>query len=409
MPATKPANFAWNNFKPYRAFDGLLTSLIIEGKSYLTTDNRALDLESGLREIKEVFVDGFDDGASNYEEKLAVQFADTSENTRLVFNHLEYLWAMPARNIGAAKKRAYVRRWFSEAEVKDEESLFFGGGQECIANPGQHYLTNKYYELRSVATLMEDIMAQNKKWDVLSLKKFCENYCYDKLHLNSPKKYCGIYPAILHLTDPDAYLSIISREHRRLIPAVFAHIIPDAEKDECPEKHLLQIRESLYNDHGHSTDEVWKYRWFFYCEDVVSIWKNKKIRTTSKKALQEASIDDEIQRELGYEKLSVKEGERVETVGYKIQRDQKIVTEAKKRDKYTCQACSFSFKQRIVHVHHLDPISERKTPRETVSEDLITLCPNCHYIAHYYLRQKNGNDYKSRERLLKKLKELNVR
>lgn len=57
------------------------------------------------------------------------------------------------------------------------------------------------------------------------------------------------------------------------------------------------------------------------------------------------------------------------------------------RDRFTCVACGFHYHGEIVQAHHLAPLSERKEPKKTKLEDLITLCPNCHYIAHFLLRK----------------------
>ena len=51
-------------------------------------------------------------------------------------------------------------------------------------------------------------------------------------------------------------------------------------------------------------------------------------------------------------------------------------------------------------------MSEYERLRETKLEDLITLCFNCQYLAHYLLRTKRGNHYKDLENLLPKLNEL---
>ena len=69
------------------------------------------------------------------------------------------------------------------------------------------------------------------------------------------------------------------------------------------------------------------------------------------------------------------EGLKEEVIGLRIRRSAKLVNATKERDQYTCRACNFHFKNQIVHVHHLDPISEYKHPRKTTLVDLVTLCP----------------------------------
>jgi len=406
----KPKNFSWSDFKSYPAFDLILKTFLMSRRSFLTSHHQEIDIEAGLKEIESVFVDNFDKGDREYKDKLADQFLEASENSKLVFIHAEYLWSMPVKTIGSERIRSYALRWFTEDQVKNDESIYFDGDHDSIANPGPYYNRNKYYELKETLKILGHIIENNKVMELDSLKQAIETYCYDRLHHDPPAKYLSVHAAYLHLSNPDKYEPIISKGHRELIPKVFEHIIPKDEVSSCPEEYLKQIKESLYEVHGEAVEEFWKYRWFFYCDDVKVKWAGNKIRSTSKKALKIASIEDEIEREQNYHDISAKEGEKIEIKGYRVYRDQKIVTAAKKRDNYTCQACGFSFKQEIVHVHHLDPIGERKEPTETKLEDLITLCPNCHCIAHYFLRDpKRGSTYKEKDTLIAKLKKLQLK
>lgn len=305
--------------------------------------------------------------------------------------------------------RYYCTRWLTDDAVRDDDDLFFGGSDsECIANPGQHYLTNKYYELLAALELLEEIDQSKEQWNVESLKLFIERYCYDKIHVNPPKKYLGLYAVLLHLSNPEKYESIISKKHRELIPVAFADLLEKHASITCPEEQIKLIRELLYDSYGKSTDPIKKYRWFFYSDDLIDIWKSTRVvKSSSNRARQEAFILDEIQREAEYDELSAKEGGKVKSTSYRILRDTKIVNAVKQLENYSCQVCNFSFKKQIVHVHHLDPISERTSPRDTKCEDLITLCPNCHYLAHYLLRTEKTNDeLKERAYLIERLQKL---
>lgn len=201
----------------------------------------------------------------------------------------------------------------------------------------------------------------------------------------------------MHLSAPEEYESIISENHKERISKVFEHVISDRPEIVCREKKIHLIRDPLYEDYGDDGDPDRKYRWFFYQDRIKPVWLNKK--STSQQT--NASITDEVNCESTSLELSELEGQRRSTTAYRIYRSATIVADVKKRDKFTCQACNFHFKKQIVHVHHLDPLSERLTPRETTLEDLVTLCPNCHYLAHYWLR-KNAR-YKNKTELLKKL------
>ena len=84
------------------------------------------------------------------------------------------------------------------------------------------------------------------------------------------------------------------------------------------------------------------------------------------------------------------EGQKVEVRLMLLKRNQPIVNDRKKLDNYTCQnpKCSFSYNGYIVEAHHLKPLSKKETDIvfNTV-DDLITLCPTCHRLAHRLLEK----------------------
>ena len=64
-------------------------------------------------------------------------------------------------------------------------------------------------------------------------------------------------------------------------------------------------------------------------------------------------------------------------------RDPGLPKKCKKRDDYTCQACDtkiFINGKYIIEAHHINPL--RNGIRTTTLDDLVSLCPNCHRIAH---------------------------
>lgn len=93
--------------------------------------------------------------------------------------------------------------------------------------------------------------------------------------------------------------------------------------------------------------------------------------------------------ESDYEHYSIDDGKAFE--GYKQDRsilasarNQKIAKQRKALDKYVCQVCGFSLTiggNSIIECHHLYPLSE-SLETETTIDDLVSLCPTCHRIAH---------------------------
>ena len=56
----------------------------------------------------------------------------------------------------------------------------------------------------------------------------------------------------------------------------------------------------------------------------------------------------------------------------------------KQMDKYRCQVCSFHFELQgsyVIDVHHLNPLAQGAATATKI-EQLVSLCPTCHRIAH---------------------------
>jgi hypothetical protein len=392
--------FDWKRFHAYRVFDEFLEDFVLQRKSYVTSHDEQLDLESAFEDIRVRFVEAFDESKARFEEKLARQFEGASEQTKIVFANLEYLWAMPMENISPKKKRSYAQRWFDEPNQVVSGEHYFFGYPDIIANPGSWYLRNKYWELVATLRVLSLVTTRYGFSDLTKLKNQIAEICHSAIYEGIPpnekfavSKVCGIHSALLHLANPERYESIISASHRRQICAVFGHVVENPSAD--AEILLKQIRTTLYESHGVGEDADRKYRWFFYSKDVRPLWIDK----TSKKEQRTSSAVFDVRQEEDAVDL---EGDKEEVNGFRIRRSAKLAKAAKVRDDYSCRACGFHFEDQIVHVHHLDPLSEYNRPTETRLESLITLCPTCHYLAHYWLRKSSR--FKRLELLLVKLR-----
>lgn len=400
---TKP--FEWKRFHAYRVFDEFLERFILERKSYVTRHSERLDLEAAFEDIRKRFVADYDDSDVGYEEKIAHQFEDASEETKIVFANVEYLWSMPVENLKPMTKRGYGERWFSGSDLLVQGERYYFGYPHIIADPGPWYLRNKYWELGALLRVLSLITESPELSDLASLKRRITEICHSAIYEGvtpgqrfATPNFCGVHCALLHLSDPERYESIISASHRRQICAVFGHVVESPSDD--VEVLLKQIRTALYKSHGNGDEPDRKYRWFFYSNDVEPLWIDKK--TKKQQRVSSAVFDVRLE-----EDAADLEGNKEETTAYKIRRSAKLVKATKERDNFTCRACGFHFEKQIVHVHHLDPISEYKNPKETKLKDLITLCPTCHYLAHYWLRE--SPKYRNLETLLGKLGSNNVR
>ncbi len=331
-----------------------------------------------------------------------MQFKKASVESKIVFANVEFLWAMPMANISPDKKRSYTKRWFNDSEVVKGDRHFFSA-PHTVANAGPAYLFNKYWELIALLRVMSLVASDEEIVDVASAKKRVAKLSYSAIYDGAAKegrfavdRVCGVHSALLHLAEPDTFESIISETHKRQITNVFEHVVLDNPGLNREQKISL-IRKRLSNEYGDKEDPDHTRRWFFYLPRVKPLWIDK----SSASQQLNTSIEDEVHREQLAQANSEEEGKKEEAKGYRFHRSAKLAAEAKNRDNFTCRACQFKFRRKIVHVHHLDPLSEWQSPKKTTVDDLVTLCPNCHYIAHYWLRQ--SEKYKDREELLRKL------
>ena len=99
------------------------------------------------------------------------------------------------------------------------------------------------------------------------------------------------------------------------------------------------------------------------------------------------------------------EGEEVERTVLATSRNREVVVEVKNRDNYSCVVCGFRFRNKIVEAHHLMPLSKTDGIKKVSNDDLITLCPNCHAIAHFLL--KENIKYTDRKILIEKIRDIN--
>jgi len=396
----------WQIYQSYRVFDEFLQRFVLERKSYITTHEQRLDFDLAFEVIHRRYILGADPSKKEFDEKVTRQFADADLNSRIVFSHAEYLWCMPTAQLRPETKRALITRWFADSEVKHGDDYFFWE-KEAIANPGSRYLRKKYHELVSVLRILRSVTLNsglNRLQDVKArIAEGCYEAIYNGVSSDNPfyvKDSCGVHPALMHLAAPDTYEAIVSNSHKTKICAVFSNVA-SAEEFPCPERRIGAIRERLFNRYGAGAHPDDKRRWFFYMDDVKPLWFDKGTKT--KRNISAARFEVE-QEELAQDLEQWIEGGRKPISGYRILRSSKRVIEAKVRDDYTCRACGFHFENEIVQAHHLNPLAERDEPEATTPEDLITLCPNCHYLAHYLLRQKGGGKYKVETTLLRKLR-----
>ncbi len=78
------------------------------------------------------------------------------------------------------------------------------------------------------------------------------------------------------------------------------------------------------------------------------------------------------------------EGYTVDSQFNRIVRNKSITKKRKQLDDFTCKICGFRLNlnnKYVIECHHLSPLSKKRTTI-TKLDDLISICPTCHRIAH---------------------------
>jgi hypothetical protein len=103
---------------------------------------------------------------------------------------------------------------------KKGAALYFNG-DEGIANPGQYYQTNKYQEMLAIFRILSHLFSAAGIATVSEIKSRIEALCYEGLYGKlvphggfGVDDYCGVHAALLHLSNPDKYESIISKANK---------------------------------------------------------------------------------------------------------------------------------------------------------------------------------------------------
>jgi 5-methylcytosine-specific restriction protein A len=117
----------------------------------------------------------------------------------------------------------------------------------------------------------------------------------------------------------------------------------------------------------------------------------KQLFFTSKAILMDSEVNGMIAEEISEEESkSLFEGAKKQITVNAYERNSQARKACMKYYGASCQICGFNFGkfygsqfEGIIHVHHIKPISELKDNYQVnPKEDLIPVCPNCHFAIH---------------------------
>jgi 5-methylcytosine-specific restriction protein B len=264
----------------YNLFDEFIESFIL-GKNSILSDHQGILTKDRLTQCLKNYHDNFDDtNNKSFDEKVNQQFEQSDFETKLVFSHIEWLWAYSVHDISIGRKKYYVTRLTGliDQEIKPVFTSGFGSA-------GQRHTNNKYYEilfnLILIDSLFTAIEKEIVKAELDSIKKWVEQVCLYLKYQQDTTEYIeekfekalefgklAQVNILLYITQPSKYERIASEGHKYQIIEAFKSLIQeDLKQDEYinTDRKIYLIRQELSKFMKNPDID-------FYDENIRQIW-----------------------------------------------------------------------------------------------------------------------------------------
>lgn len=261
----------------YTYFDKFIHDFLLNGNSILTRHQDVLT-ESTISSCFKNFVDNFDEGKSNFDEKIKKQFKEADIKTRVVFAHAEWLWAFAVNDIGYAKKLHYTQRTTELTNDELVKEIYPKG----FGNAGQWHTNNKYNEISFCLRLIKFIRSKISASEITKVdevKRWIESICLihkyerniegyelsEELKSTLSKGGLAVANILIHASNPDKYERIASDNHKNQIVVSFSGLLKDEEKENLnTDEKIYAIRQEL----GKYTRPDFD----FYDKEIAKVW-----------------------------------------------------------------------------------------------------------------------------------------
>ncbi|MDD2230736.1 MAG: AAA family ATPase [Candidatus Cloacimonetes bacterium] len=228
----------------YRLFNEFVQTFLVEGKDFLSGSGKTVLTPEALDECIDRFIVNAIEGSDlSFDEKLNIQFADASQEAKILFAHVTWLYVHPHKGMTASGKNDAVRKsMINMPEYTIRDGIFLNKGG--IANGGTAYNIQKPTNLEFIIFLIKWIKNSQAGKDKSSIKKgiitVCLYWLYgreevlekefgsgkaqkmmkdSRLFRNDSDELprLGICNFLLNLCDPDYYEKIVSCNEKKLI------------------------------------------------------------------------------------------------------------------------------------------------------------------------------------------------
>lgn len=261
----------------YKSYEKFVDVFLFKNNSILSEHNNILRSDT-IRECLECFIENYDEGARNFDEKIMLQFKDATLESKLVFAHAEWLWSFAVNDISKNKKKHYTIR---TTGLSGEDLLDEIYPNEGFGSAGQWHTNNKYYEISFNLLVIQFLHNKIKEGEITTVeevKLWMENICLfkkyeeevegylipDELKKSFPENKLSMSNILTYVANPDVYERIASDTHKNQIVQSFKTLLVD-DKGLNLDKKILEIRRVL-------TELTENQELDFYDNRYVKVW-----------------------------------------------------------------------------------------------------------------------------------------
>jgi 5-methylcytosine-specific restriction protein B len=214
---------------------------------------------TALTELKQRFIEQFDESEGTFDQKLAKQMAGVSDTALQLMAEMIYIYYMVADQMHGKTKLANIRGMLGlMTQPIQVPPVLVAAAEQGLTHPGTFYMTSKPFQISFLIQvgLAWRLRPRDERETLLA-----DPWAFKAFLLTVPDtRAVPMRMALLHFVFPDTFEAIVSATHKRLIVAAFPGIAP-TDKDE--DRRLQAIKrtfppsDTLYTFYRHDIKPLW--------------------------------------------------------------------------------------------------------------------------------------------------------
>lgn len=239
----------------------ILQDCLVEDGSILTP-GRAIWTPPNLAELQDQYVKAPDPSAQKFEDKLAIQLATVSPQSRQLFAEIYILNILPAQNFLPATKAGYITDILAPIQppvtlTPDVLRAFEAG----VFNGGRAWASRRWAQLSFLIDFADHFKRQDP---ATRAQAASDRELMRTLVMESPgHAEPGQRQALLYLFFPRYYLPVVAAQHRAQLRDGFSSYLPGVSSDDL-DADLRVIVDAVEAESGGPVDFYapgWRERW----------------------------------------------------------------------------------------------------------------------------------------------------